>query len=144
MVESSPLPGVLTVALRTILWESGLLVVRIGSRVEIFEVTTDASFGCILIAISVAFQTLSRDLSMSSEQWIDSIVIKSRSFPGVLAVTLRTILRESGLLVVGIRRSIEIYKVTTYTSIGRILITVGVTFQTLRCNLSVSSQQWID
>ena len=36
MIESSPFPGVLTVALRTILWESRLLVVGVGSCVEIF------------------------------------------------------------------------------------------------------------
>ena len=144
MVESRPFPGVLTVALRTILWESGLLVVRIGSRVEIFEVTTDASIGRILVAIGVAFQTLSRNLSMSSEQRINRIMVESSPFPSVLAVALGTILRESRLLVIGIRRSVEVFDVTANTSVGRILIAIGVAFQTLSRDLSMSSQQWID
>ena len=71
MVESSPFPSVLAVALGTILWESRLLVIGIRRSVEVFEVTANTSVGRILIAVGVAFQTLSRDLSMSSQQWID-------------------------------------------------------------------------
>ena len=138
MVEGRSIPGVLIVALRTVLRESGLLVVGIGGSVEIFEVTTDASIGRILIAIGVAFQTLSRDLSMSPEQWIDSIMVESRAFPGILAVALGTILRESCLLVVGICGCVEVFEVATHTSIGRILVTIGMTFQTLSGDLSMS------
>ena len=71
-------------------------------------------------------------------------MVESRSFPGVLIVALRTVLRESGLLVVGIGSSIKIFDVTTHTSIGRILIPIGVAFQTLSGDLSVSSEQRID
>ena len=71
-------------------------------------------------------------------------MVESRSFPGVLIVALRTVLRESGLLVVGISSSVEIFQVTTYASIGCILISIGVTFQTLSRDLSVSSEQRID
>ena len=65
MIESRPIPGVLAVALRAVLRESCLLVVWICRSIKIFEVTTDASIGCILVPIGVTFQTLSRDLSMS-------------------------------------------------------------------------------
>ena len=144
MVESRSFPGVLIVALRTVLRESGLLVVGIGSSIKIFDVTTHTSIGRILIPIGVAFQTLSGDLSVSSEQRIDGIMVEGRSIPGVLIVALRTVLRESGLLVVGISSSVEIFQVTTYASIGCILISIGVTFQTLSRDLSVSSEQRID
>ena len=87
----------------------------------------------------MTFQTLSRDLSVSPKQWIDSIMVEGSPFPIVLTVALGTILRESGLLVVGICSSVEIFEVTTYASVGRILIAIGMAFQTLSRNLSMSS-----
>ena len=126
-------------AILAICWETFSPVIGISCIVVIGDVTTHTSIGRILVAIGVAFQALSRDLSVSPKQWIDSIMIESRPLPVVLTMALRAVLRESCLLVIRICSSVEIFQVTTYASIGCILIAVGMTFQTLSRNLSMSS-----
>ena len=65
-------------------------------------------------------------------------MVEGRPLPSVLTVALGTILRESCLLVVGICGCLEVFEVATHTSIGRILVTIGMTFQTLSGDLSMS------
>ena len=131
MIESRPIPGVLAVALGTILRESGLLVIGIGGCVEVFDVTSDASVGRVLVTIGMTFQTLSRNLSMSPEQRINGIMVKYSTLPRRSLMALSAVLWETDFFMVRICRTSKVLQMTTHTSVGRILITIGMALRTI-------------
>ena len=113
MVEIRAHPRRRVVALCAGLREAGLDVVRLGCALEIFQVTADASrvrTGQTVVIVDMALYALDAGMRPRQRE-TSSRVIEGRARPRRRVVALRAGLREAGLHVVRLRRTLEILQV---------------------------------
>ncbi len=131
MVERRVHPGAGAMALFAGLREVRSHMVGIGSALEVFQVTGDASgAGQIVVVVDVTIGAgTGWDGVQSGERKPGAVVVELCVHPVAGVVALLACLREVGSRVVRIRRALEVFEVARYAGVGRqveVVINVAV------------------
>jgi len=121
-------------------------VIGIRRSLEVFQVATDASrvhTREIVVAIHVTLRALQRRVRPRQRE-AGGVVIESGARPGRGAVTLLTSLREAGLHVIGIGRSLEVFQVAAHAGrirAGQVVVAIYVALRTLNAGMRPSQRE---
>ena len=131
------------VAARTVVAEAQRHVVGVAGLVEICRMAAGTGVGGIVVVSVVAGSTLIGNDGVPARKWVKIVVVESSRYPGRFCMTVLTVCRELGRLVVGIGGAVVIRQVAAYAGIRRVVVVAVVTSRTVISNTCVRAIEGI-